>query len=98
MSSLIVGVVVSHRFHIVHPKRSGGQVGLLELNVSVPTAAKLQESLEDNNSFLVSIWGQQASDRFRHIVHLGCLVAVKETQPRRMSQERRMIVTGTLFA
>lgn len=93
MKGILIGLVLSRRYQLVHTKRSGGQIGLLELNVTVVKSNAVDERDE---TYVVNLWGQQASDKCRHIIHNGSIIAVKVTQ-RRVSADQRVLLTGQLL-
>jgi len=93
MKGVLIGLVISRRYQLVHTKRSGGQIGLLELNVNVVSDRKEDEREE---TYVVSLWGQQSRDKCRHSIHNGSVIAVKVTQ-RRVSADQRILLTGQLL-
>lgn len=94
MKGVLIGLVLSRRYQLVHTKRSGGQIGLLELNVTVVTG---HLDNEKDETYVLSLWGQQSSDKCRHAIHNGSVIAVKVTQ-RRVSADQRILLTGQLLA
>jgi hypothetical protein len=75
-------LVIDVKYLEVHPRLNGGKTGVIELKL-----VKLSkiEDVFSQQSLIFKIWGQTASDRYRHILTIGSIVIIDSNRSRRIN-------------